>query len=102
MTVVAGAHPADHPVEMTPRGDLVERGPGVPIAISFLGRRFSEETLIAFAYAFEQASAFCAVPRELTTAAHARDSLKRAEDIVLPTTQLIDVIAFNRACPRVS
>ena len=87
---------------MTPRGDLVERGPGVPIAISFLGRRFSEEILIGFAYAFEQASASCMVWTELTTAAHARDSLKRAEDIVLPKTQLIDVIAPDRACPRVS
>ncbi|KAJ3573530.1 hypothetical protein NPX13_g4666 [Xylaria arbuscula] len=35
---------------------FVKKGPNVPYAITFAGRRFSEEKLIACAYAFEQAT----------------------------------------------
>lgn len=66
LTVVAGARPADSIVEMNERGDLVDRAPGIPVAISLLGRRFSEETLIGFAYAFEQASAWTVSLMRLT------------------------------------
>lgn len=33
---------------------LVFRGPNTPFGFAFLGRQWSEETLIGFAYAFEQ------------------------------------------------
>ncbi|KAF1829857.1 amidase signature enzyme [Decorospora gaudefroyi] len=56
ITVPLGAWPADTPVVRNRRGDLVARAPGVPFGISFLGRRWSEEGLVGFAYAFEMRS----------------------------------------------
>ncbi|KAK0724919.1 amidase signature domain-containing protein [Lasiosphaeris hirsuta] len=54
ITVPLGCMPADTPVEIEKAGDAVERGPGIPCGISFLGAKWSEETLIEIAYAFEQ------------------------------------------------
>lgn len=87
----AGAHPADAAVTRNKRGNLVATAPGVPIGITFLGRRFSEETMIALAYSYEQASArhnLC----ETDPVAHARAALTHAGGVVLPRTQLLDVI----------
>jgi amidase len=41
---------------MNSRGTLVSLGPNFPFGISFVGRKFSEPTLIQAAYAFEQAT----------------------------------------------
>lgn len=53
VTVPLGFYPQDAEVERTPR-NLVSTGPNVPYGLAFLGKRFSEESLIGYAYAFEQ------------------------------------------------
>ncbi|KAF7183023.1 hypothetical protein CNMCM7691_002767 [Aspergillus felis] len=54
ITVPLGSFPKGTPIEYNPRGNLVEKAPGIPFGISFLGPRWSEESLIGMAYAFEQ------------------------------------------------
>lgn len=54
ITVPLGAWPNGTEVQRDNRGDSVERAPGVPFGISFLGNKWSEEGLIAMAFAFEQ------------------------------------------------
>jgi amidase len=54
ITVPLGSFPEGTPIEYNSRGDLVEKAPGIPFGISFLGPRWSEEMLIGMAYAFEQ------------------------------------------------
>ncbi|OJJ77156.1 hypothetical protein ASPBRDRAFT_70650 [Aspergillus brasiliensis CBS 101740] len=54
ITVPLGAYPNGTPVEYNTRGDLIQRAPGIPFGISFLGPKWSEEELIGMAYAFEQ------------------------------------------------
>ncbi|KAL5117324.1 hypothetical protein ACEQ8H_004769 [Pleosporales sp. CAS-2024a] len=53
ITVPLGAYPANTTVQTTSRR-LVETAPNVPFGISFAGRKWSEETLVGLAYAFEQ------------------------------------------------
>lgn len=54
ITVPLGAMPEGSPVVYNNRGNLIKSGPGIPFGISFLGDKWSEETLIGIAYAFEQ------------------------------------------------
>ncbi|KAI9818718.1 MAG: hypothetical protein M1832_004195 [Thelocarpon impressellum] len=55
VTVPLGFHGPDQPVvKSTPRLELVVTAPNIPFGISFLGRPWSEEKLISYAYAFEQ------------------------------------------------
>ncbi|KAK3312991.1 glutamyl-tRNA amidotransferase subunit A [Apodospora peruviana] len=54
VTVPLGSYPADAPVIMNFRGDLVDTGPNVPFGLAFLGRHFDEAKLIGLAHAFEQ------------------------------------------------
>ncbi|KAF7585840.1 hypothetical protein BBP40_010038 [Aspergillus hancockii] len=54
ITVPLSAASADTPIIMEALGDVVEMAPGIPFGISFLGPKWSEETLIEMAYAFEQ------------------------------------------------
>lgn len=54
ITVPLGFYPSKTPVTMNLKGTTVNVGPGVPFGISFVSRRWSEETLISLAYAFEQ------------------------------------------------
>jgi amidase len=56
ITVPLGYYPAGTPTEMNTRGNLVARGVNFPFGIAFISRKFSEEQLFAYAYAFEQAS----------------------------------------------
>ncbi|KAL6857577.1 hypothetical protein ACO1O0_005018 [Amphichorda felina] len=57
ITVPLGAASENTLVTMEPSEDnVVEMGPGIPFGISFLGRKWSEQTLIEIAYAFEQRS----------------------------------------------
>lgn len=56
ISVPMGVWPEDTEVEYDPRGELVSRGPGFPIGLSFLGGLWCEESLIGTAYAYEQAS----------------------------------------------
>ncbi|KAL4909508.1 hypothetical protein BDW74DRAFT_187587 [Aspergillus multicolor] len=57
ITVPFDSFPANISVEYNGRGDLVDVAPGIPLGISFLGPKWSEESLIAMAYAFEQRTA---------------------------------------------
>ncbi|KAL3487356.1 amidase signature domain-containing protein [Aspergillus germanicus] len=75
ITVPFEAFPAEISVKYNERGNLVNSAPGIPLGVSFLGPRWSEESLIAMAYAFEQ--------RTLS-----RGTLHR---IVGPRTELKDV-----------
>jgi amidase len=75
ITVPFEAFPADISVKYSERGDLVNAAPGIPLGLSFLGPKWSEESLIAMAYAFEQ--------RTLS-----RGTLHR---VVEPSTELKDV-----------
>ncbi|KAK3307659.1 amidase signature domain-containing protein [Chaetomium strumarium] len=53
VTVPLGFFPATWNVTRNTRG-LVQLGPNIPFGLSFLGSKFSEEKLLALAYAFEQ------------------------------------------------
>ena len=54
VTVPLGFYPPDTAITMNLKGTLVSVAPNVPFGIAFVGRRWSEETLISLAYAFEQ------------------------------------------------
>ena len=54
ITVPLGAAPCATSVEKETTWDAVEMAPGVPFGVSFLGAKWSEETLLEIAYAFEQ------------------------------------------------
>ena len=54
ITVPLGFYPANTPLVMNLKGNMVSVAPNVPFGISFVGRRWSEEKLVAAAYAFEQ------------------------------------------------
>ena len=54
VTVPMGYYPEGTPVKMNPKGNLVQAAPGIPFGLAFVGRQWSEETLISLAYAFEQ------------------------------------------------
>ncbi|KAL3456566.1 amidase signature domain-containing protein [Aspergillus heterothallicus] len=75
ITVPFEAFPADVSVRYSERGDLVKVAPGIPLGISFLGPKWSEESLIEMAYAFEQATL----------------SRRRLQRVVEPVIELKDV-----------
>ncbi|PHH90034.1 hypothetical protein CDD83_4660 [Cordyceps sp. RAO-2017] len=54
VTVPWGRYPEHAPLTKTNYGNLYQIGPNQPFGISFTGSKWSEETLIAIAYAFEQ------------------------------------------------
>ena len=54
INVPLGRHPDDTKISKDQKGHLVQIGPNTPFGIGFMGRAWSEETLIGFAYAFEQ------------------------------------------------
>lgn len=54
VTVPMGFYPYDWNVTMNGFGNLVASGPNIPFGLSFLGDKWSEETLIGYAYAYEQ------------------------------------------------
>jgi amidase len=56
VTVPLGFYPANTTAVLNSRGTLLTSGPHFPFGLSFLGLRFSEEKLISYAYAFEQAT----------------------------------------------
>jgi amidase len=76
VTVPLGFYPSNSSVVKNSRG-LVEVGPGIPFGLSFLGRKWSETTLITAAYAFEQAT-------------RVRDANM---PMILPTTEIVDVLS---------
>lgn len=78
VTVPLGFLPPETDISMNPRGDLVDLAPGQPFGISFLGEKWSEETLIGLAYAFEQRTKV----RE-----------RGIRPFLVPETELVDVVA---------
>lgn len=54
VTIPLGFLPAQTRTTMNLKGTMVNRAPGIPFGLAFVGRRWSEETLISLAYAFEQ------------------------------------------------
>ena len=54
ITVPLGFYPPNTGLKWNSKGTLINIAPGIPFAISFIGRKWSEETLIGLAYAFEQ------------------------------------------------
>ncbi|KAF2124038.1 amidase signature enzyme [Dothidotthia symphoricarpi CBS 119687] len=54
VTVPMGAYPANTTVRTNSRMDLNATAPNIPFGLSFAGKLWSEESLIGFAYAFEQ------------------------------------------------
>ena len=54
ITVPLGFYPSDTVPVWNPKGTAISVAPQIPFGIAFVGRRWSEETLIALAYAFEQ------------------------------------------------
>lgn len=75
ITVPFDTFPAGTPIVYNLRGDLIDAAPGVPLGISFLGQKWSEESLISMAFAFEQRT-------------EARKKLTR---FVEPKTELVDL-----------
>lgn len=81
VTVPLGAYPANTTVQNNGRGNLVATAPGIPFGISFSGAKWSEESLIGFAYAFEQRS----LVRE------------KVKPYLVPKTELADVVGGYKA-----
>ena len=75
ITVPLGFYPPDQPIVRNRRGTLVRTGPNIPFGISFLGEKWSETTLVGFAYAFEQRTRV----------------RNRVQPYLVPRTELFDV-----------
>lgn len=75
VTVPLGFYPANTTVVRS-RRNLVETAPNIPFGISFLGDKWSEASLIGFAYAFEQRT-------------RVRD---KVQPYFVPSTELVNVI----------
>lgn len=76
VTVPMGFYPANTTVVRNARG-LVETAPNTPFGLSFMGGKFSEATLIGFAYAYEQRTM------------HRND----VQPYLVPNIELADVVA---------
>ena len=76
VTVPLGARPANTTVVPNGRNDLNATGPNNPFGLAFAGRLWSEESLIGFAYAFEQRTRVRQLVKPYT----------------MPTTELADVL----------
>jgi amidase len=81
ITVPMGAYPADTVVQFSTPWNLTSVAPGVPMGLGFMGLKWSEQTLIEMAYAYEQKSLV-------------RNSLTH---YIEPRTQLLDVVDTQAA-----
>jgi amidase len=77
VTVPLGSKPANTTVVPNSRNDLNATGPNAPFGLAFAGKLWSEESLIGFAYAFEQRTRV----RQLV------------KPYIMPTTELADLVA---------
>lgn len=78
VTVPMGAYPDGTPVIKGAR-ELIAVAPGIPFGLTFLGKKWSEETLIRLAYAYEQATLH-------------RDSIVPGDKGIMPVTEITDVL----------
>ncbi|KAF3920449.1 hypothetical protein ABW20_dc0105159 [Dactylellina cionopaga] len=76
VTVPMGFYPPNTPVTRNSRG-LVSNAPGQPFGLAFLGRRFDEQKLLNFAFAYEQKT-------------HVRD--KGPQPYIIPGAQIADYL----------
>ncbi|TVY62812.1 putative amidase [Lachnellula suecica] len=76
VTVPLGFYPSNSTVVKQQYWNLVETGPNIPFGLSFMGNKWSEETLISFAYAYEQRT----------------KTRSKVRPYIVPNTQLKDVI----------
>ncbi|KAI9716203.1 MAG: hypothetical protein M1828_000429 [Chrysothrix sp. TS-e1954] len=83
VSVPMGFYPPDQPIMMNSFGNLVATGPNIPFGLSFLGRRWSETSLISYAYAFEQ--------RTMVR--------NKVQPYLVPNTELADVLSKNSTKP---
>ena len=81
ITVPLGFFPPETPLVMNLKGTMVNIAPNVPFGLSFVGRRWSEETLISLAYAFEQRTQ---VRRKMK--AYVRPSFELGDRVPTPVT----------------
>lgn len=86
ITVPSGVYPEDTPVTLNSFGNLNATAPNRPFGFAFTGVRFSEESLIGMAYAFEQKTLV----------------RKTIHPIVVPKTELKDVVAKKQRMVRSS
>ncbi|KAF3039069.1 hypothetical protein E8E11_003080 [Didymella keratinophila] len=77
VTVPLGAYPANTTVIPNARGNLNATAPNIPFGIAFAGKHWSEESLIGFAYAYEQRS----------------NVRMKVKPYIQPTIELADVVA---------
>ncbi|KAL1641870.1 hypothetical protein SLS61_009934 [Didymella pomorum] len=77
VTVPLGAYPANTTVIPNARGNLNATAPNIPFGIAFAGKHWSEESLIGFAYAYEQRS----------------NVRQKVKPYIQPTIELADVVA---------
>ena len=74
ITVPLGFAPAGTMATMNSKRTMVSMGPGIPFGLAFVGRRWSEKTLISLSYSFEQ--------RTMTR--------KRMKPLIAPSFELSD------------
>lgn len=79
ITVPLSAYPDDVPIQDGLR-ELIAVAPGIPFGLTFLGPKWSEETLIGIAAAFEKARNF-------------RDMYTMGANATFPTLEIADIIA---------
>jgi len=78
VTVPLGFHPDNITAVVRPPGSLLFPAPGIPFGLSFIGTKFSEYSLVSFAFAYEQAT-------------HTRLA-RKAFPAAIPKSQLHDVV----------
>jgi len=79
VTVPLGFYPSNSSITTTPPWNLVAVGPNIPFGLSFLGDKWTEETLIGFAYAYEQRT----------------NTRNKVQPLYVPNTQLANVIGTS-------
>ncbi|KAL8746444.1 MAG: hypothetical protein Q9190_001541 [Brigantiaea leucoxantha] len=72
-----GFFPGNKAIERSD-GDLVSKGPNIPVGLFFIGRKWDDAKLLGLGHAYEQA--FAVARKELD------------KPMILPTTELRDVI----------
>lgn len=81
VTVPLGAYPSNTTVLTNSRGNLNATAPNIPFGIAFAGKLWSEESLIGFAYAYEQRS----------------NNRMKIKPYIQPNTELADIVG-DKAC----
>ncbi|MCJ1312529.1 hypothetical protein MMC25_006203 [Agyrium rufum] len=84
VTIPLGFLGPDAPFQRSKKGDTVISAPGLPFGLAFLGRKWSEEKLLAYAFAFEKQM-------------KATDRFRQAEPLIMPKTELKEAVDRMRS-----